>query len=497
MRCFRFFDSEVDYAPTDLNAILRALQQNDMKKREEWFTAVRRCRRRSRRDWSAAPVAKLFKIRDEYQLLRQQATRNKIASALSQANMHPSEFFNSCDKDQKGVLTASALHAGLKELRVEVEQQEVVDFVLLFDSDNDKCVSFAEWCAMYNINADEHRVHTLLSYKDLEPSSADDDARLLDEFSPSRKGPPHDDPTASPSPHPPFAAGDSLTRPNDGRGEVELLSMAGASLLVCLSDAGKLNEVWTSIHTYSEKKSSLWAPSVADDSFLGGQSKQRICVGHYGSAEYRRPRERALLPLLEDKSVWNPFARSRWLPEALEMYAPHPDNFRQVWRKVAENKAKGASDLSKPLYAWEPLARSNAFVALGMVFTTSPDPPERTSVRVIHHSWTRVVKEPPKFLWDNRHIGGGGKSYWIVNHHNLVWATIGWEAPKGPFYEMREVPFSLEEIQIRPGLATTNSDSREQGSECEEARERPLDDPSSPSAEGSAGRLPTCMTNEP
>ena len=60
-----------------------------MKAREAWFEQVRACRRRNRRDWRAAPVAKLFKIADEYELLQQQATRRLISACLRKLRMHP------------------------------------------------------------------------------------------------------------------------------------------------------------------------------------------------------------------------------------------------------------------------------------------------------------------------------------------------------------------------------------------------------------------------
>ena len=53
-------------------------------------------------------MAKLFRIADEYQLLQQQATRRKIGSCLRRLRMHPSDFFQSCDVDQDGFLTADA-----------------------------------------------------------------------------------------------------------------------------------------------------------------------------------------------------------------------------------------------------------------------------------------------------------------------------------------------------------------------------------------------------
>ena len=201
---------------------------------------------------------------------------------------------------------------------------------------------------------------------------------------------------------------------------------------------------------------------------------------------YDRPRGEVLVPHIEDTSVWQPFKRSHWLADALELYAPHPAAFRRVWGKVAEEKSKNKQeDRSKPLYAWEPLPPMPDCVALGMLFATTLEQPDVTSVRVMHRAWTRVAAEMPTQLWDDRGMGGRAKSLWMVNNLNLVWATNGWNQPPGPFYEMRPWPFTLkdisheliltdgagaqgareadgEEAPTQPVLATIDSESLEQ-----------------------------------
>ena len=75
--------------------------------------------------------------------------------------------------------------------------------------------------------------------------------------------------------------------------------------------------------------------------------------------------------------------------------------------------------------------------------------PDVTTVRVVHRAWTRIAKEMPQQLWDDRGMGGRAKSLWTVNNLRLVWATNGWNQPPGPFYEMRDWPFLLEDIRQR------------------------------------------------
>ena len=50
----RFVNSDVDFAPAPLNALLRALNADTPELRATWWLRVRDHRRRSRRDWCAA-----------------------------------------------------------------------------------------------------------------------------------------------------------------------------------------------------------------------------------------------------------------------------------------------------------------------------------------------------------------------------------------------------------------------------------------------------------
>ena len=74
--------------------------------------------------------------------------------------------------------------------------------------------------------------------------------------------------------------------------------------------------------------------------------------------------------------------------------------------------------------------------------------PDVTTVRVVHRAWLRVANEMPQQLWDDRGMGGRAKSLWMVNNLQLVWATNGWEQPPGPFYEMREHSFVLQDFLL-------------------------------------------------
>lgn len=131
--CFEFFNSQLYFRDRDLQMLLRALQQNPPKQRLRcvvlvlcvclicccsFFEEVRGCRRRLRTPWekvvfwpcvvcfwagsdtqpecNQAPVAKLFTMPDEYQLLELRATIARIRSLLQRKVFLPVFFFPIC-----------------------------------------------------------------------------------------------------------------------------------------------------------------------------------------------------------------------------------------------------------------------------------------------------------------------------------------------------------------------------------------------------------------
>ena len=83
-QCFRIFDAELDFSPAEVAVGLRALQPNPPRRRQQWFEAVRACRRRPPRDWREAPIARIFTSSDEVALAQEQA-----APRRPQPHPHP------------------------------------------------------------------------------------------------------------------------------------------------------------------------------------------------------------------------------------------------------------------------------------------------------------------------------------------------------------------------------------------------------------------------
>lgn len=504
-QCFRLFDSEVDYTTRQVHVVLRALQNNQMKQRAEWFEAVRSCRRRPRRDWRLAPVARIFSIVDEFHLLPASAARHKILMHLSRTKLQPRDLFVQCDVDGDGHLTASELHEGLLQLNIQMEDREVQALINVLFTEADRRISLDEWVRMFYLSAEDESALTSASLAGGTMISASDlpvrDFHLEDHDhdSPMTSRPPSEPDSARQSPARaprtsivPARDRPSVVRPPPPRRPLSMLtvvrspipsvqlgsfSASGAGLdaevsrsalnildvqvdeddarpplpreamteiVVRLVSQPRLREVWTSLNTMANEKVSLWAPQQGDFADWVMPSKQSFCVGHYGRAgSYSAPQTTPMLPQLQDESVWQPFHKGPWIDSALDQFAPPPRRFRRAWQVKLP-------DLPS-FYAWEPVPPDDRYVALGMVITNTDEPPLTSSVRCLHRSLCCAARAPPEQLWTSKGLGGAQGSLWRVNNLHCVWATDSYDQPRGSgaggtFWELKEWPFNLNEV---------------------------------------------------
>jgi len=214
----------------------------------------------------------------------------------------------------------------------------------------------------------------------------------------------------------------------------------------------KFTPIWSSHGLPSVRKMSLWAREP--EKIWWEPNKERIPIGHYASASYDSPRRRAdteeaaFTPQVTQEVKWLDWMdRSEWLDVMLERQAPHPKQFTLAYQMVQGKHT---------LYAWRPEPPSEDVVALGMLFTSSPEPPAKESLRCIHKSWLQPATSPPRLVWNNESMPGRPVSFWIVNSMQLVWASKGSLAdpPQGPFYELRaDAPFQLADLCDEPPAA--------------------------------------------
>ena len=90
------------------------------------------------------------------------------------------------------------------------------------------------------------------------------------------------------------------------------------------------------------------------------------------------------------------------------------------------------------------------FVALGVVFTTSDEPPdpEDLECRTVPIKWVQRAKNTPQLVWEDSGTGGRPGSVWSVSTCNQITLTKGHDAPQEMFYDFRAERFFLRPEDI-------------------------------------------------
>jgi hypothetical protein len=170
----------------------------------------------------------------------------------------------------------------------------------------------------------------------------------------------------------------------------------------------------------------------------------RVCLGHYASSGLKDPlkstasaAKKFLTIELTDMATLR-FRREQALQAVLDRVLPPPARFKLVWH-LARGK--------KSLFAWKPVAPEH-FVALGVVCTSTDEPPSAASVRCVPERWCTPTTTRPVKVWDDIGAGGGKPgSIWIVNSMDMIAVVQGHDPPRDIGYELNASTFSLEGIK--------------------------------------------------
>ena len=180
----------------------------------------------------------------------------------------------------------------------------------------------------------------------------------------------------------------------------------------------------------------MWAPDRLDSGLLN-KNVANICVGHAPGNGLDMPTG-AVVQITEvgGSSAFS----NRGIEAVLQMMCPHPVKFRRVWGK--EGPAKG-------LYLWQPVPPSIDYVALGMVATTTPEPPPAVCMRCVYKNWVVRAAAAPQMVWDDSGCVGPPGSTWCTAQLGLLLGMAGldWAADAG--WDLKQTPFRMEPRQKR------------------------------------------------
>ena len=107
---------------------------------------------------------------------------------------------------------------------------------------------------------------------------------------------------------------------------------------------------------------------------------------------------------ITDTSVQHSLSSSEYMSAVVEQLFPAPLRYRLAWHDA---------HAKPPLYIWRPVPPSPLFVAVGMLATTTEEPPELTAMSCLPRRFAAVESSLPRNIW--RHggqVGGRSGSFW-------------------------------------------------------------------------------------
>lgn len=394
--CYRFIDSAVNFAPKEVNVLLRALQDETPDDRGKFFMEVRSNRRRKQTDPNATPLKKVFSIQDEHNILQYRIAVGRITALLKSRGMYARDAFAAFDQNRDGMLSGSELQAGLDWLGLKMDTMLLRQFMRELDKDKDGFINLEEFKQAVGWEETEGEAN-VASYSGVP-------------LPPPPKDVSHKHKLAIPAP-----------------------VLAGIKIKV--KRVGKFVNVWTSQGSMSRVKGSVWEPADHKSTFKSNRAY--VYLGHYAGSGFDNPNRdsvpRLTLEITDTTGNW--VGGSSWLPFVLDRFLPRPARYRLVW-----SITQGAN----PFYAWEPVPPSDDFVALGCIGTKTDKPPDVRMMRCVCKHWcmeTSVLKS----VWNDSGSGGREGSIWTNNSLQLIGFVNGHDPPRRKPMDLKNHRFFLRE----------------------------------------------------
>jgi Ca2+-binding EF-hand superfamily protein len=396
--CYRFIDSAINYQPREVSLLLRALQENELEKRYNFFVEVRSNRRRKQKDPATTALSKVFITADEHHMLNHKIASGRITAMLKSRGMYPRDCFAAIDRDHDGLLNYDDLKQGLEWMGLKLDQVLLLGFMKELDKDRDGYINLEEFKGAVGF---------------------EDDGSMAANAAAFNNG----------MPLPPMPSNDKEKK------VVQIPPPILAAIKVKVKKISKFNLIWNSKGSMSRQKISIWEPVAAGGAFR--QNKGAIPLGHFSGVGYDNPnrdgKDRLCVEVTDTTGSW--VGGSSWLPHVLDRYMPHPARFRLAW---------SVTHGSNPFYAWEPVPPGEEFVALGFIGTKEDKEPDVTCMRCVARDWCK----PSGFLqkvWDDSGSGGRQGSIWIFNTMNLIGFVSGSDPPSKKSFELKSRRFFLKE----------------------------------------------------
>ena len=186
--------------------------------------------------------------------------------------------------------------------------------------------------------------------------------------------------------------------------------------------------MWSNKGAGARDELSLWAPEV--ETSYAKKSKVKVSLGHYAASGYEEPGKGARMPpaIIEVSDTGaGMMSNSEHLAAVIEQLLPTPLRFRLVWHAPVTSAQGGAT---VQLHVWRAVPPGPQFAAVGMVATTSEEPPPLTALRCVPRRWLVKENYAATMMWSNEGEGGRAGSFWTSGTQlQTLLAVQGHEAP--------------------------------------------------------------------
>ncbi|KAL1530323.1 hypothetical protein AB1Y20_001232 [Prymnesium parvum] len=315
----------------------------------------------------------VLSLEDEYHLLMQSAAQWRWANEMETRKL------GALNSRQDGLLNCSEIAAGFAWLGLNAHQEDVHAFVRQIDTDKDGLISLEEWLEAFSgLPESDPSTQPMLAGLILQP-------RMIREL---------------------FEGADDLNL--DSRA---IPASALANFKFKVKPPKSFSLVWSNKGSTARHKLSIWAADLDTAGYdlrkglMMKHSLRKVSIGHYAVAGHEPPRSAGRLIEVTDTAA--PLGSgSDYLQAVIEQLMPPPLRYRLVW----QDKIAG-----KPVFLWRPVPPSAEFVALGMLATTTEEPPAKGSgsLHCVPRRW--CLPQPrasPKLLWKEETASVRAGSVW-------------------------------------------------------------------------------------
>lgn len=350
----RFVDCDPSgFTSAQMTLLTKTLQSVPYSARREWYLRNMQCRVRPNKPWQQLSIARLFVSPQEQAEMQLESALERLQMSLVTRSIDPKSLFVSWDLGRKGKVDSTDAVSGIQALQIAgLSQVDINRIVRKAEGGYDGIVSIENWLRLF-------------------PESMIQDSKTADVYDAGFKV---------------VSADQGLLTEIGGITDShrQLFQMlketdVNARYKVKLMPHDSVKKLWSS------SIFAVWEPTqlASGGGLLHARShsvRERVCLGHLVTFTPEKPMSGCTVIEIRDMFAGYPKKQQgETLEDFIDKIFPRPSSYRLVW--------SDKSNPNKPLYVWRPVARNEAFQAVGVVCTLDPKEPALTEVRTVPRMW--------------------------------------------------------------------------------------------------------------